>query len=92
MDRQPELFTHHVAIDQAVASLSHEEMLALAARFERWALDAEGISPEQRTMLILWSADYERIAEFVGPDWQPPDGGGAIDAMSFLAGLERAAT
>ena len=92
MDRdQCKPHTHHVNIDQAMASLSYRDMLALAGMLERWALHSEAISSDDRTMLMLWSADYERIAEFVGPDWESSCGG-AIDAMSFLAGLERTGT
>ena len=80
--------THHVAVDQAACTLSYEDMLSLANMLHRWALTEDRISPDHRTRLMLLSADYERIAEFVGPGWQAIEGT-ACDAMAFLAQQER---
>jgi len=82
--------THHVSVDDAVATLSREDMVALTDMFCRWALTEGDMSPENRTRLMQMSADYEQIAAFVGPGWQPRDDG-CSDAMSFVADLERAA-
>jgi hypothetical protein len=52
-------------------TLTHQEMIALSGIFRRWALYDPSVSPEWATELIMWSSDYERLAEWVGPDWEP---------------------
>lgn len=86
MRKQPQ--THVVDVDRALETLSHGEMIALSAMFERWAFTETNITPEQRTRLIQWSSDYERIAVFAGPMWEAlaPDVG--TDPIPFIARLE----
>jgi len=48
--------------------LDCEDMIALSGMFRRWAMYEPAFSPEQRTGLMTWSADYERIAAWVGKD------------------------
>ena len=86
------LQTHVTDVDRALETLSHSEMIALSSMYERWALTELKITPEQRTMLVQWSSDYERIAAFAGPTWEasaPEDG---TDAIAFVARLELRST
>jgi hypothetical protein len=64
----------YVADPDAVREeLDYEEMIALSGMFRRWAIYEVGFTPEQRTGLITWSADLERIAEWVGAGWRAAD-------------------
>ena len=70
--------------------LDYEDMIALSGMFRRWAL-YEQFSPENRTGLMLWSADFERIAAWVDEGWRatdPPE----RPLLRFLATLERNAS
>jgi hypothetical protein len=73
--------THSVDVRRALDTLGYCEMLALSEMYERWALFEENISPDWRTKLIQWSADYEQIAEYAGEDWRP-DGIGDEESRS----------
>ena len=79
--------THHVNVENALATLSCAQMLALAKMFERWALTETNIDGEQRTKLVQWSADYEAIAAHAGPDWTPHNPAGT-SLLAFIAGQE----
>lgn len=83
--------TTAIDAEKAMRSLDHAEMLALAGMYERWALSEEDITPDQRTKLIVWSADYERVAAHVGERWTASDPQ-ADDPIAFMAKLERRAT
>ena len=89
MVRKEEPQTHIVAVQQAMATLNYDEMLALSDMYERWVFTEERLTPEQRTRLIQLCADYERIAEYVGCDWTARDPGSGVDAIQFVARLER---
>jgi hypothetical protein len=78
--------TYRVDVGAALASLNHSDMTALAGMFHRWALTEESISPDQRTVMIEWSADYERIAAFCGPNWKASEVRRGV--MAFLAQAE----
>ena len=82
------LVTHHVNVQQALETLDHDEMMALSRMFQRWALEEVRLDGEQRTKLMQWSSDYERIAESAGPNWRASDPGAEPDAMAFTARLE----
>ena len=58
----PQPITYMVDIDFALEELDHADMVALSHMFQRWAIDEENIEPENRTELIQWSADLERLA------------------------------
>lgn len=66
-------------------------MVTLSGMFRRWAIYErdESITPAQRTLLIQLSADYERIAEWVGPDWLASDPSEEVPVSRFLADLGR---
>ena len=51
------------------------------------------VSSEQRTRMIAWSADLERLASWVGPDWRAANPTlGDTHFLKFLARLERDAS
>jgi hypothetical protein len=79
------LHTHRVNAEQALDTLDYQEMEALAAMFERWALTDDSIDPEERTRLIQLSSDYEHIADFAGPQWTARKPGAHTDAIQFVA-------
>jgi len=81
--RKPE--THIIDVDRAMATLDYVEMVALAEMYERWAFTEPNITPEQRTMLIQWSADYEIIAAYSGCGWVASDPESPVDAITFVA-------
>ncbi len=64
-------------------------MIALADAFRRWAIYEMDLTPERRTELIKYSADYERLAEWVGSQWRAQAKGGRPTLMKLLATLER---
>lgn len=71
--------------------LDYEDMIALSGMFRRWAIYEEGFTSEQRTGLIAWSADFERLAVWVGKGWRaanPPE----KPLLKFIATLERNAS
>lgn len=85
------LQTTAVNAKRAMRTLDYAEMLALAGMYERWALSEETIAPDQRTKLIVWSADYERIAAHVGEGWTASDPQ-PDDPAAFVARQELRAT
>jgi len=73
--------------------LDYEDMIALSGMYRRWAIYEAGLTPEQRTTLMAWSADLERIAAWVGKDWQAPSSSSPdMPLLKFLAKLEREAS
>ena len=82
--------TYRVSPDVACDQLDHADMVALAGMFRRWAIYETDVSPERRTELIKYSADYERLAEWVGSDWRARTRVvGRPPLMKFLAMRER---
>ena len=51
--------------------LSHRHMIALAELYESWVFDRR-LSPEQTTSLLGMAEATRRLADEVGPDWDPP--------------------
>ncbi len=51
---------------------AYRHMLALAELFTAWALDGR-FGPERSASLLGWAEGWERLAEEVGPDWNPPE-------------------
>ena len=80
--------TYRVDVQQALDTLDHVEMVALADMFERWALTEETITGEHRTMLIEMASDYEAIANFCGQDWRASDPPHDQDIIAFVAASE----
>jgi len=73
--------------------LDYDEMIALSGMFRRWAMYEPAFSPEQRTGLMTWSADFERIAAWVGKDWRAPASSSPdMPLLRFIAKLERDAS
>jgi len=72
------------------AGLDHEDMVALSGLYRRWALYEVHFTPEQRTALMAWSADFECIAAWVGKGWRAPASASSEPSLlQFLARLER---
>ena len=70
--------------------LDYEEIIVLSGMFRRWALYEPAFTSEQRTNLIAWSADFERIAAWVGQGWiGPSTSSSEMPLLRLLAQLER---
>jgi hypothetical protein len=80
---------HRVDPRDVVRNLDHADMVALSGMFRRWAIRERSTTPEQNTRLIEWSADFERLAEWVGPKWCASDPSDEPDILKFMATLER---
>lgn len=65
--------------------LDYVEMLDLSRLFQQWALEEKNITSDQRTKLMLDSADYEAIANFVGSSWRCTLIESPIDVLKFIA-------
>lgn len=78
-------FTHVVDVRQAMETLDYSEMVALAELFGHWAINEENLDGFQRTKTLQWSADYERIAAFVGERWQASASNAPTSLMQFIA-------
>ena len=84
-DRPP--VTFYVDPEFARAELDYGDMVALSGLCRRWALYEHGLESNQCARMICWSADYEHLAQWVGPSWVVSDPTGTLNA--YLAGLER---
>lgn len=78
-------FTHVVDVRQAMESLDYCEMVSLAEIFGQWAFNEEGLDDDRRTQLVQWSADYERIAVFVGERWRATASDDPVSLIQFVA-------
>ena len=56
---------------------------------ERWAIDEENIEPGNRTELIQWSADLERLAGWAGESWRVVAPSSKMPLVKFIAIQER---
>jgi len=73
--------------------LDYEDMVALSGMFRRWAVYEPRVTPEQRIGMIAWSADFERLASWLGPGWRAANPTlGDTHVLKFLARLERDAS
>src|SRR5262245_20824037 len=55
-----------------------------------WArAELDQIAPAQRTRLIEWSADFERVAEWVGAGWRANEPPEQPSVIKFVATVER---
>ncbi len=81
--------TYRISARAAADELDYADMVALAEMFQRWSLDEPGISPADRTKLAEYSADYERLAEWVGFSWKASQPSDRQPVMRLLARLER---
>jgi hypothetical protein len=64
--RELPMLTHGGHAEFLSAELDYEEMIALSGICRLLALYDRGWTPEQRTELIGFSADFEELAEWVG--------------------------
>ena len=79
------VLTHGGDAERLSAEFDYEDMLALSGLFRLWALYSMKFSPEQRTELIGYSADFEELAELAGKDWRASDSSGAMPVFTLLA-------
>jgi hypothetical protein len=77
-------FIYAIAYDTSIKG-----MVALSHMFQRWAIDEENIEPENRTELIQWSADLERLAGWVGESWRAVAPSSEMPLVKFIAIQER---
>jgi hypothetical protein len=85
----PRPFFHKLDTDRERRELDYADMVALSGMFRRWAVRDDGLSPEDRTDFIMYSADYERLAEWVGPNWRASEPSEAVPLTKFMATIER---
>jgi hypothetical protein len=87
----PSVSTYFVESDWALAELDYRDMVALSGMFRRWAVyeAGEAMRPDQRTRMIQYSADFERIADFVGEGWISSAPSEDMPLPKFLALWER---
>jgi hypothetical protein len=83
--REPPLLTHGGNADRLYAEFDYEDMIALSGIFRVWALYDPKLSPEQRTELIGYSADFEALAQWAGEGWRASDPSGAMPVFTLLA-------
>lgn len=60
-------------------------MCALADTFEGWAQD-QRMSPERSAQMLGWAESMRRLADEVGPTWNPPTPS-TVTAIGFLGRL-----
>ena len=60
-------------MEALTSELDYADMIALSEMCRQWAVYEAGLTPERRTRMIKYSADLERIAEWVGPRWKATD-------------------
>jgi len=85
--------THSTDPETVRDELDYEDMVALSGMFRRWAVYEPRFTPEQRTGMIAWSADLERLASWLGPGWRAANPTlGDTHVLKFLARLERDAS
>lgn len=73
--------------DHLHQELAHRHMLALADMFEGWSLDRRR-TPTESAKLLGWAEGMRRMADKVGPDWDPPE----PIRLSAIAFIGRVAT
>jgi hypothetical protein len=83
--RELPLLPHGGDADRLSAEFDYEDMVALSGLFRLWALYGLQLSPEQRTELIGYSADYEALAHWAGEGWRAADPTGAMPVFTLLA-------
>jgi hypothetical protein len=86
-------FTYGTDAEAMRDELDYEDKIALSGMWRRWAIYETGFTPEQRTGLMTWSADFEHIAAWAGKGWRaPPSSSSETSLLQFLARLERDAS
>lgn len=88
---RPSVTIYFIDVEWAKAELDYRDMVALSGMFRRWAVHEAGeeMTPNQRTRMIQYSADFERIAESAGEAWIASAPSEEMPLPKFLARLER---
>lgn len=76
---------HRIDAGRAAATLDYADMCNLSELFREWAVNDERLDADQRTKLILQSADYELLAEHCGRSWVATAPETPPDALAFVA-------
>jgi len=63
--------TAEMVPDYLKSQLAHRHMVALADTYEGWAQDRR-TTPERSAQLLGWADGLRRLADEVGPAWNPP--------------------
>lgn len=82
--RELPLLTHGGNAELLSNELDYEEMVILSGLFRRWALYNTTYSPDFRTELIGYSADFEQLAQWAGERWRAADPSGALPVSQML--------
>jgi hypothetical protein len=64
--------------------LAYRHMVALTQAYINWAHE-EKVSIEQSVMLLAWANKMHKLAEEVGPEWNPPE----TERLSLLQFIAR---
>lgn len=70
--------TYYLDQQFLIQELDYAEMIALSGLFREWALWDRKFTPSERTNVICWSADMDRVAEHVGANWRASQPEGSL--------------
>jgi hypothetical protein len=85
----PPPVTYGAVVQWLINELHYTDLIALSGMFRRWAIHEADLEPELRTEFIMHSADFERIAEWVGPHWRAADPSDEPSMLVSMADFER---
>jgi len=85
LKRELPLLNHGGDAERLSAEFDYADMIALSGLFRLWALYSPKLSPEQRTELIGYSADFEALAQWAGEGWRAADPSCEMPAHKILA-------
>jgi len=83
--REFPILVHGGDAERLSAEFDYDDMVALSGLFRLWALYGLRLSPEERTELIGYSADYEALVHWAGEGWRAADPSGAMPMFTLLA-------
>ena len=85
LKRQLPILVHGGDAERLTDEFDYDDMVALSGLFRLWALYSVKLSPEDRTELIGYSADFEALAHWAGEGWRAADPSGAMPVFTLLA-------
>src|SRR5680860_1762481 len=89
LKRELPILVHGGNAERLSAEFDYDDMVALSGLFRLWALYSAKLSPEYRTELIGYSADFEALAHWAGEGWLAADPSGAMPVFKLLASRAR---